>query len=118
MKKSDWILAGFILAAALAVFLLYFAGSEGDVRSLTIRIDDQVYGNYDLNEDQIIVINDTNTLEIKEGKAVMIHADCPDQLCVHQKAISKNRESIICLPNKVVVLVESSEDSELDAVSQ
>ena len=36
---------------------------------------------------------------------------------MNQKEISKNNESIICLPNKVVVEVESSENSEFDAVS-
>ena len=54
---------------------------------------------------------------IKNGKAKMTDADCPDQLCVHQKAASKNHESIICLPNKVVVEVDGSEESEFDAVA-
>ena len=47
----------------------------------------------------------------------MTDADCPDQLCVHQKAASKNHESIICLPNKVVVEVDGSEEREFDAVA-
>ena len=59
----------------------------------------------------------TNILTIKNGKAKMTDADCPDQLCVHQKAASKNHESIICLPNKVVVEVDGSEESEFDAVA-
>ena len=46
----------------------------------------------------------------------MIEADCRDQLCVNQKAISADGESIICLPNKIVVEVESDKESELDAV--
>ena len=54
---------------------------------------------------------------VKNGKAKMIEADCPDKLCMHQKAVSKNHESIICLPNKVVVEVESSENSKYDAVT-
>ena len=33
------------------------------------------------------------------------------------KAASKNHESIICLPNKVVVEVDGSEESEFDAVA-
>ena len=44
-------------------------------------------------------------------------ADCPDKLCVHQKAVSRDGESIICLPNKVVVSIEGGEDREMDAVA-
>ena len=48
----------------------------------------------------------------------MKSADCPDQICVHQRAISKNGESIICLPNKVVVSIEGAEDSQIDVVAR
>ena len=41
-----------------------------------------------------------------------------DQICVHQRAISKNGESIICLPNKVVVSIEGAEDSQIDVVAR
>ena len=47
----------------------------------------------------------------------MESADCPDQICVRQKAISKEGESIICLPNKVVVSIVGGEEKELDAVT-
>lgn len=60
----------------------------------------------------------TNTLVIKGGVADMTSADCPDHLCVKQKAISKEGESIICLPNKVVVTVKSDMKSDIDSISK
>lgn len=78
-------------------------------------------GRYSLNSEQRLVFADEsgrrNVLVIQNGKAFMEEADCPDKLCVNQKAVSKNHESIICLPNKVIVEVDSSENSEFDAVS-
>jgi len=118
MKRNDWILAVTILTAALAVFLLYSLSGNKHSESVTIRIDGTMYGIYDLAEDQMIEVNEGNTLEIKDGQVKMIYADCPDQLCVHQQAISKKYESIICLPNKVVIEVNSSSEDELDAVTQ
>ena len=44
----------------------------------------------------------------------MIEADCPDRLCVKQKAICKNGETIVCLPHKVVVEIRSQEENLLD----
>lgn len=52
----------------------------------------------------------------KGGVADMTSADCPDHLCVKQKAISKEGESIICLPNKVVVTVKSDTKSDIDSI--
>ena len=33
----------------------------------------------------------------------MTEADCPDQLCIHQRAVDAGGGSVICLPNKVVI---------------
>ena len=46
----------------------------------------------------------------------MQDASCPDQLCVDQNEISYDKESIICLPNKVVVTVTSDIESDLDGI--
>ena len=46
-----------------------------------------------------------NTLVIEGGRARIEAADCPDKLCVKQRAISKAGESIICLPHKLVIRI-------------
>ena len=46
-----------------------------------------------------------NIIIIKDGKASMAKADCPDKICVNHAAISKKGETIVCLPHKVVVEV-------------
>ena len=44
-------------------------------------------------------------LVISDGKADMESADCPNQICVHHSAISHIGETIVCLPNRVVIEV-------------
>lgn len=44
-------------------------------------------------------------LVISDGKADMESADCPNQICVHHSAISHTGETIVCLPNRVVIEV-------------
>lgn len=117
MKKNDFWLIGFVLL--LAVFILgyhFLKGKSGDAKVM-IKVDGNIYGEYELSADQTIDIDGMNTLVIRDGQADMQDADCPDKLCVHQKAISRDGESIICLPNKVVVTIEGGEESELDAVA-
>ena len=119
LKKNDLILIIIVISVAALAFILHMAIGGTGVGSATITIEGKIQGVYSLGEDQIVEINGgTNMLEIKNGYADMIKADCPDKLCVHQKAVSKRGESIICLPNKVVVSIESEENSEFDAVVQ
>ena len=117
MKKNDFILIVVILMTALAGFGIHSLRKTGEDAQIVIKADGEEYGRYNLNEDQVIKIGDTNILTVTDGKADMTDASCPDKLCVHQKAVSKEGESIICLPNKVIVTVENGKQSELDAVS-
>lgn len=102
MKKNDWILAaGILIIAGLLGILIYWNQTKGHY--IVVKVDGEEYGRYELDEDQIIDINETNRLEISGGKAAMIYADCPDKLCVHMVPISRAHEMIVCMPNKITV---------------
>ncbi len=118
LRKKDLVLIAVILCVAgLTVLIHRFVGGVGANR-VTVKIEGAIEGTYSLSEDREIEINGgTNRLQIRNGEASMVQADCPDQLCVHQKPVSLNHESIICLPNKVVVEVESCVNREYDAVT-
>ena len=115
MKKRDYILIGCILLIA-AVCAGFFLLTGKKAHEAVVTVDGEVYGTYSLAKDQAIEIQDGNRLRIQNGQAKMEWADCPDQLCVHQKAISRTGESIICLPNQVVVSVQGSKEGKLDGI--
>lgn len=111
-----------VTAVVCLVLLGYYYLGHGDKGAIAVvTVDGEVYGEYQLDEDQVVEIKKdgkvTNTLTIADQKADMTDADCPDLLCVHQKAISKDGETIVCLPNKVVITVKSNEKSDMDAVA-
>ena len=116
MKKMDIILALTVVLVALGGFLLYNILGNKDAGLVVVEVNGEVYGEYELYDNQEILINDTNVLIIEGGVASMYEANCPDQICVEHASISKNGETIVCLPNKVVVTVKEAKDSELDAV--
>ena len=119
MKKKDWVLIMIIICVAwLTVLVHIFIGGKGANRVI-VKIEGAIQDTYNLSEEGEYEINGgTNVLLIRNGKASMLEADCPDQLCVHQKPIALNRESIICLPNNVVVEIESGTGREFDAVTR
>lgn len=60
-----------------------------------------------------------NLLVIKDGKASMKEADCPDKICVAHKPICKKGETIVCLPHKVVVEVRGEDHhDDIDAIAR
>ena len=117
-KKADVILLIVLVLLGAGLSLLSAsAGSAG--QQVEVSVDGQLYGTYSLSEDQTIEINDTNVCEIKDGEVNMIQADCPDQLCIHQGPIHIQGETIVCLPNRVVVEITGNDkDEQLDGVVQ
>ena len=119
MKKNDVILIGVILVLA-AAGLLYMYSSQKTGDMVVITVDGKVYKELPLDKDttvEIEGINGTNLLQIKNGYADIIEASCPDAVCVHSKAINHNEETIVCLPNKVIVKVQSNDNSGLDGIA-
>ena len=58
----------------------------------------------------------SNTVCVRPGSIAIISANCPDQICVHHSRISRNKETIVCLPDKVVITIENGEDSGIDVL--
>ena len=119
MKKGDFILICLMLCIAFLGFGVTFFGEKNQGGTLTVTIDGKVYGIYDMSVDQKIIMDETtgyNGFEIKDGVVTMVEADCPDQYCVKHTPISKEGETIVCLPHKVVLeITDSEEQRELDA---
>lgn len=107
---------------ALVTYRLVTKPSDGSKTEIVVMVHGQEYGRYPINTDQTIEIpadDGTNILEIKDGKAKMISANCPDQICVKHSAISSYyQDKIVCLPNEIVVKVVSEVASETDIIAK
>ena len=101
----------------------FFRINRAEGGTAVVRVSGEPYGSYDLHTDQEIEIQGTNggtnLLQIRDGKASVIQASCPDLLCVHQGTVSRQGESIICLPNEVVVEISGAmEETAYDVLSE
>lgn len=120
--RNDLIFIAAAVCAVLVIAAVFYLNRGQTGARVTVMVDGETYGDYALDEEQEIPIlidgEVGNLLLISENKADMIDADCPDKLCVRQKAISKTNETIVCLPHKVVVQVTGSEESEFDSIAK
>ena len=114
--RNDLIFIAAILAVvAIGAAALFFLRGEGS--TVQVEVDGTVIGIYPLSVDREVEIitgengEELNLLVIKDGKATVTTATCPDGICAAHKPISREGESIICLPHKVIVTVVGGEEA-------
>jgi hypothetical protein len=54
-------------------------------------------------------------IEIREGRARVLSSPCANQTCVAAGAVHSHGQWIACLPNRVLVSIESGGGSDVDA---
>lgn len=117
--KNDIIFVSALLSVILvAVLGMLLFRSSGD--TVTVTVDGKNFGEYSLDRNCSVEIKTEygfNLLVIKDGKAYVESASCPDGICSAHKPISYDGESIICLPNKVVVHVDKQDVNAPDIIS-
>jgi len=120
--RNDLIFIAAILAVvAMVAAALFFLRGEGS--TVQVEVDGTVIGTYPLSVDREVEIKtgengeELNLLVIKDGKATVITATCPDGICAAHRPISREGESIVCLPHKVVVTVIGGSGEEPDVIA-
>lgn len=120
MKKNDIILIAVILLIAFSFLTItkFFIQKPGN--HVEVMVNGELYITLPLDVDTEMeiegVLDNSNYLIIEDGYAKIVDASCPDKLCVYQKKIKYTGETIVCLPNKVVVQVVGEEVASVDAI--
>lgn len=119
MKRNDLLLVFFIIVVAVVLsYTLFLPGETGG--KAVISVNGKIVKTMPLSQPDTFKVETNghfNIVEIKDGYADVIEADCPDKLCVKQKKIQKTSETIVCLPHKLIVEVENGGEEEMDGIS-
>ena len=100
-------IAALLLIIAIIGLGFFLFRKEGS--TVTVEVEGTVFGEYSLSRDTVVDIptgdGELNRLVIRDGKAFVETATCPDGICVGHRPISRKGESIVCLPHQVVITV-------------
>lgn len=121
IKSKKDIIIILILSGTAIVFLIVNKLTAGNGNKAVVYVDEEVFAEYNLNEDNVYEINTEygkNVITIKDSRVSVSSADCSNQICVNHNPISKSNESIICLPNHLVVRIKSEETGEIDDIAK
>ena len=144
IRKADIILFIVLVVTGLAASaaLTLSHGEAGSGAKVIIESGGDLYARYPISEDRTVVVpvpkqaavdapaanNDApasaqydyyNVVVISGGTVSVTEASCKNQVCVKHGAISRSGESIVCLPNRLVVRIEdgSEEGGGYDSVT-
>lgn len=117
VKIGDIIIVALLVLLSflpLAIFTYQNASANGDRIHAVISADGEVVHEMELKNDHTREIYEfvddhghENTI-VREGSIVYISdASCQDLLCVQQGQVSEVGETIVCLPNRVLVEIVS-----------
>ncbi len=115
-KRNDIILIAVLVAVALLSWLAVTL-TRHDGAWAVVKVDGEELARYPLDEDIEVTIGDSenyNVLVISGGYADVTEASCPDKICVRQSKIKYDGETITCLPNRTVIVIEGGQQSDID----
>ena len=121
IRKADIALFCILILLALASSAFTAFRLSAPAGEVDLTLDGSPYGTYSLSEDREIEIsgeNFHNVVCIENGCVFMKSSDCRNQVCVNHAPISRSGESIICLPHKLVVRIQSGKEADVDAIAQ
>jgi len=109
-----WDVVLIVCLLALVGLTLFFALSPkgGDVAEIYLNGD--MVATLSLEKDGEWA-NEHIKVVVSGGAVRVVDADCPDKICEKRGAISRKGDSIVCLPNKLVVKITG--EGEVEAIS-
>ena len=93
----------------LSLIIMVVSLFSNDGNKAIITVNEQVIAELSLNSDikkEVKTEYGANTVEILSGECFVSFADCRDGVCISRGKISKIRESIVCLPHKLIVEIK------------
>lgn len=122
MKKGDFLLIFTLLFLLVGAFF-YVQNSfvESNSKFISVQVNGKeirkIKFGVGKNQYPIRTNFGLNILEVDEEGVRVIEASCPDKLDVKFGKISRVGQSIVCLPNRLVIEVKSDRNNEIDVIN-
>ncbi|KAF0091155.1 MAG: hypothetical protein FD141_944 [Fusobacteria bacterium] len=121
VNKKELLIVVILTMIALISFFLFRISGQGAM--VEIKIAQKLIGTYDLSIDQEVpILDDKGNLlmisVIKDGMIKVVSSNCPDKICIDEGSINLAGQTIVCLPNKVVIKIIGNNDETIDGVLQ
>lgn len=93
---------------------------DQDKKEALIYRNNKLLEVHDLSQDRVISISDKGiemTIKIDGGRIRVLESNCPKHICVHIGWIAGSGQTIVCVPNKMLVEVKGKQSLKYHAES-
>ena len=124
MNNADKILACILLCISFFMYgwlWMIYQNQKNDVKEAVVYYKDEEILRVPLEQDHNHEVQGTNgsvLLEVKDGQIRVEKENSPYHYCSIQGWVDSSSEPIVCLPNDIVVLIESKNENDVDTVIQ
>ncbi|HDJ1464554.1 TPA: NusG domain II-containing protein [Clostridioides difficile] len=123
MKKKDILLILGILVVITACYGIINVINSKNAGNIEIYVDNKLYKTVSIDAKEEFKIENRggyNIVKIHDKGVEIVDASCPDKVCVHTGFINKPSQSIVCIPNRVSIKINTNEknDNQEDIISK
>lgn len=107
-QKGDWLAVLSVLALSALVFLMCLPGKQAsEASSVRLIVNGKPHAEFSLSENRQYRFEGSYplTVNIRDGEVWVTDSACPGADCAHTGKISSPASSIICLPNKLEIVI-------------
>ncbi len=117
ITKGDIILIVSVVLISAVLFALSFFSSSEDLTA-EIYVGGEKAHSIVLSEvtESYTVRENYCELLIEKDGVTFVYSDCGDKLCVKKGKLTKQGDTMACVPEKVVVILRGSDNKNIDAV--
>lgn len=115
-QRGDWLSVVLVCALAVIVFLACLSGKPAQPPSrVSVLVEGKLLCEFSLNADTEYRFEGKYplTIHIADGEVWVSDAECPGGDCAHTGKVSLPAKSILCLPNRLEILISGDSDVDL-----
>ncbi len=99
-----------VVVCAVWIFLQDILSVQGSVAE--VRVANEVVQTLPLDRDTTVTIQGKNDMTlvviVSEGSVYVERSGCPDKICVNKGKISREYDTIVCLPAQTIIEIKTT----------
>lgn len=119
-KKWDYIIITLLMILSVIPEVIFGIITVKDYNSTyaEVTVEGKLYKRINLTNSEYKLMelegnSGKNIIEVNKNRIGIVEAECPDKICMNPKYIEKPGESVVCLPNRVMIQIKGDMEEDI-----